>query len=43
MLLGRRPDTAGAAADMNHRRDGGHLLVNPPREVWERSELTALE
>ena len=25
---------------MNHRSDGGHLLVNPPRPVWERSELT---
>ncbi|MES2944584.1 MAG: hypothetical protein V4772_17075 [Pseudomonadota bacterium] len=25
---------------MNHRSDGGHLLVNPPRQVWERSELT---
>ena len=25
------------------REDGGHLLVNPPREVWERSELTATE
>jgi diadenosine tetraphosphate (Ap4A) HIT family hydrolase len=22
------------------RRDGGNLIVNPPREVWERSELT---
>ena len=22
------------------RLDGGHLIVNPPREVWERSELT---
>ncbi len=25
------------------RFDGGHLWVNPPREVWERSELTPLE
>ena len=25
------------------RRDGGHLIVNPPRVVWERSELTADE
>jgi diadenosine tetraphosphate (Ap4A) HIT family hydrolase len=25
------------------RDDGGHLVVNPPREVWERSELTAEE
>jgi len=25
------------------RRDGGNLVVNPPREVWERSELTATE
>jgi diadenosine tetraphosphate (Ap4A) HIT family hydrolase len=22
------------------RADGGHLIVNPPREVWERSELS---
>jgi diadenosine tetraphosphate (Ap4A) HIT family hydrolase len=28
---------------LNCRQDGGHLLVNPPREVWERSELTAEE
>jgi diadenosine tetraphosphate (Ap4A) HIT family hydrolase len=25
------------------RLDGGHLCVNPPREVWERSELTPEE
>jgi hypothetical protein len=25
------------------RRDGGNLIVNPPREVWERSELTAAD
>lgn len=25
------------------RRDGGNLVVNPPREVWERSELTRAE
>jgi hypothetical protein len=25
------------------RADGGHLWVNPPREVWERAELTADE
>ena len=25
------------------RRDGGNLVVNPPREVWERSELMASE
>ena len=31
------------AQPMNHRSDGGHLLVNPPRPVWERSELTAVE
>ena len=23
--------------------DGGHLIVNPPRAVWERSELTRRE
>jgi hypothetical protein len=31
------------AQPMNHRADGGHLLVNPPRPVWERSELNATE
>lgn len=25
------------------RADGGNLIVNPPRVVWERSELTRLE
>jgi hypothetical protein len=25
---------------LNRREDGGHLLVNPPRDVWERSELS---
>ena len=25
------------------RRDGGHLIVNPPREVWDRGALTAAE
>jgi hypothetical protein len=25
------------------REDGGNLLVNPPREVWERGELTSAE
>ena len=25
------------------RADGGHLCVEPPRPVWERSELTAEE
>lgn len=25
------------------RRAGGHLIVNPPRAVWERSELTSRE
>lgn len=25
------------------RRDGGHLIVNPPREVWERSCLSVPE
>lgn len=25
------------------RLDGGNLIVNPPREVWERSELSADE
>lgn len=25
------------------RLDGGNLIVNPPREVWERSELTPRE
>ena len=31
------------AAPLNDRQDGGHLLVNPPREVWERSALTPAE
>jgi len=34
------PDAALVFVD---RRDGGHLIVNPPRTVWERSELTAEE
>ena len=25
------------------REDGGHLIVNPPRNVWEQSELSAVE
>ena len=25
------------------REDGGNLLVNPPRDVWERAELTPIE
>jgi hypothetical protein len=25
------------------RNDGGHLIVNPPRAVWERGDLTAQE
>ena len=25
------------------RADGGHLIVNPPRDVWEQSELSAVE
>ena len=25
------------------RLDGGHLIVNPPRTVWERSELAPVE
>ena len=25
------------------RADGGHLVVHPPRTVWERSELTSRE
>ena len=28
---------------LNDRGDGGHLVVNPPRDAWERSELTAAE
>ena len=34
------PDEGGALVD---RRDGGHLVVLPPRDVWERSELAADE
>jgi hypothetical protein len=33
--------TKGAA--LVSREDGGNLLVNPPREVWERAELTRTE
>jgi diadenosine tetraphosphate (Ap4A) HIT family hydrolase len=25
------------------RLDGGHLIIDPPRDVWEQSELTAIE
>jgi len=25
------------------RADGGHLIVNPPRDVWEQSELSSVE
>jgi diadenosine tetraphosphate (Ap4A) HIT family hydrolase len=28
---------------LNDRKSGGHLIVNPPRSVWERSELTPEE
>ena len=28
---------------LNDRHDGGHLVVNPPREVWERSALNPTE
>ncbi len=34
------PDAASVLLD---RRDGGNLLVVPPRKVWERSELDADE
>lgn len=30
------PDVGAALIDRN---DGGNLVVNPPRDVWERSEL----
>src|SRR5206468_112232 len=25
------------------RLDGGHLIINPPHEVWEQSELSAID
>jgi len=25
------------------REDGGHLIINPPKDVWEQSELSALD
>ncbi|HYL90464.1 MAG TPA: hypothetical protein VEU32_17065 [Burkholderiales bacterium] len=25
------------------REDGGHLIINPPKKVWEQSELSALD
>src|SRR5260370_2950070 len=28
---------------LNDRQDGGHLVVHPAREVWERSELSPVE
>lgn len=34
------PDPALVLVD---RMDGGHLIVNPPRPVWERSELSPHE
>jgi hypothetical protein len=34
------PDKGAALVS---REDGGNLLVNPPREVWERAELTPAE
>jgi hypothetical protein len=34
------PDKGAALVS---REDGGNLLVNPPREVWERGELTPTE
>jgi hypothetical protein len=34
------PDPGRALVD---RTDGGNLLVNPPRPVWERGELTPAE
>lgn len=34
------PDAASVLMD---RKDGGNLVVLPPRKVWERSELTAGE
>lgn len=34
------PDVGAALVD---RMDGGNLIVNPPRNVWERCELTAEE
>jgi len=33
----------GATAVLVDRLDGGHLLVHPPRRVWERSELSLRE
>jgi hypothetical protein len=32
-----------AALVLVSRQDGGNLIVIPPREVWERSELTPVE
>src|SRR5690349_17361720 len=34
------PDTSLVLCD---RKDGGNLIVNPPREVWDRSELFPTE
>ena len=34
------PNNESALVDAN---DGGNLVVNPPRPVWERGELTGAE
>lgn len=31
------------APPLNDRRDGGHLVVSPPRDVWDRSALSRVE
>jgi hypothetical protein len=33
----------GPGAVLVDRNDGGNLIVNPPRDIWERSELTPAE
>ena len=33
----------GRGSVLVSRMDGGHLIVNPSRDVWERSELTRRE
>lgn len=31
------------APPLNDRRDGGHLVVSPPRDVWDRTALSRAE
>jgi diadenosine tetraphosphate (Ap4A) HIT family hydrolase len=43
LYSGRGGTLVVPALPLLDRADGGHLIVNPPRDVWERSELSAEE